>query len=93
MALQQSYIMVRAYLYSLEEILLSTKDLERYTGTYLCSKICIKQKNGKLYLVCVNKNIHIELYCVGRDSFKRRYEEQQTIHKLISDGDIKPSVW
>ena len=37
--------------------------------------------------------IHIELYCVGKDSFKRRYEEQQTIHKLISEGDMKPSVW
>lgn len=24
---------------------------------------------------------------------KRRFEEQQTIQKLISEGDIKPSVW
>ncbi len=48
---------------------------------------------GKLYLVRVNQNIHIELYCVGKDSFKRRCEEQQTIHKLISEGDRKPSVW
>ncbi len=27
------------------------------------------------------------------DSFKRRCEEQQTIYKLISEGNIKPSVW
>ena len=76
-----------------EEILLSPKDLEKYTGTYLPGKIHIEQKNGKLYLVRVNQNIHIELYCVGKDSFKRRYEEQQTVHKLISDSDMKPSVW
>ncbi len=76
-----------------EEILLSPKDLEKYTGTYLPGKIHIEQKNGKLYLVRVNQNIHIELYCVGKDSFKRRYEEQQTVHKLISDGDMKLSVW
>ena len=73
--------------------LLSPKDLEKYTGTYLPGKIHIKQKNGKLYLVRVNQNIHIELYCVGKDSFKRRYEEQQTAHKLIPDGDMEPSVW
>lgn len=76
-----------------EEILLSPKELEKYTGTYLPGKIHIQQKNGKLYLVRVNQNIHIELYCVGKDSFKRRYEEQQTVHKLISDDDMKPSVW
>lgn len=76
-----------------EEILLSPKELEKYTGTYLPGKIHIEQRNGKLYLVRVNQNIHIELYCVGEDSFKRRYEEQQTVHKLISDGDRKPSVW
>lgn len=33
------------------------------------------------------KNNHVELYCVGKDSFKRRCEEQQTIYKLISEGD------
>lgn len=75
------------------EIFLSPEELEKYTGTYLPGKIHIEQKNGKLYLVRVNQNIHIELYCVGKDSFKRRFEEQQTIHKLISEGDIKPSVW
>lgn len=76
-----------------EEILLSPEDLEKYTGTYLPGKIHIEQKDGKLYLVRVNQNIHIELYCVGKDSFKRRYEEQQTVHKLISDGDSEPTVW
>ena len=76
-----------------KEIMLSPKDLEKYTGTYLSGKIHIEQKNGKLYLVRVNQNIHIELYCVGKDSFKRRYEEQQTVHKLIQDGSAKPSVW
>lgn len=76
-----------------KEVLLSPKDLEKYTGTYLPGKIHIEQKNGKLYLVRVNQNIHIELYCVDKDSFKRRYEEQQTVHKLIQDGSAKPSVW
>lgn len=79
--------------YRPEEIILSPEELEKYTGTYLPGKIHIEQKNGKLYLVRVNQNIHIELYCVDKDSFKRRFEEQQTIHKLISEGDMKPSVW
>lgn len=79
--------------YRPEEIFLSPEELEKYTGTYLPGKIHIEQKNGKLYLVRVNQNIHIELYCVDKDSFKRRYEEQQTIYKLISEGDRKPSVW
>ncbi len=76
-----------------EEIFLPPEELEKYTGTYLPGKIHIEQKDGKLYLVRVNQNIHIELYCVGKDSFKRRWEEQPTIHKLISEGDEKPSVW
>lgn len=76
-----------------EEIVLSPEDLEKYTGTYLPGKIHMEQKNGKLYLVRVNQNIHIELYCVGSDSFKRRYEEQQGVHRLIADGGGKPSVW
>ena len=75
------------------QFFLSPEELEKYTGTYLPGKIHIEQKNGKLYLVRVNQNIHIELYCVGKDSFKRRCEEQQTIYKLISEGNIKPSVW
>lgn len=69
------------------------EQLEKYKRTYLFGKIHIEQKNGKLYLVRVNQNIHIELYCVGKDSFKRRWEEQQTIHKLVSEGDTKLSVW
>ncbi len=76
-----------------EEIMVSSEELQKYTGTYLPGKIHIEQKNGKLYLVRVNQNIHIELYCVGKDSFKRRYEEQQTVHKLIPDGAINPCVW
>ena len=76
-----------------EEIMLPPDELQKYTGIYLPGKINIEQKNGKLYLVRVNQNIHIELYCVGKDSFKRRYEEQQTVHKLIPDGAAKPSVW
>ena len=79
--------------YRPEEIFLWPEELEKYTGTYLPGKIHIEQKNGKLYLVRVNQNIHIELYCVGRDSFKRRWEEQQTTHKLISGNEVKPSVW
>ncbi len=79
--------------YREEEIFLTPEELEKYTGTYLPGKIHIEQKNGKLYLVRVNQNIHIELYCVGKDSFKRRWEEQQTVHRLISGGDTKPSVW
>ena len=79
--------------YRPEEMILPPEALEKYTGTYLPGKIHIEQKNGKLYLVRVNQNIHIELYCVGKDCFKRRYEEQQTIHKFISEGDLKPSVW
>lgn len=76
-----------------EEIFLPPEELEKYTGTYLPGKIHIEQKNGKLYLVRVNQNIHIELYCVGKDCFKRRWEEQQTVHKLLSEGDSNPSVW
>lgn len=43
--------------------------------------------------VRVNQNIHIEVYCVGKNCFKRRYEEQQTVHNLLQDGAVKPSVW
>ncbi len=76
-----------------DEIVLSPTELEQYTGTYLPGKIQIEQKNGKLYLVRVNQNIHIEVYCVERHCFKRRYEEQQTAHNLLQDGAVKPSVW
>lgn len=76
-----------------EEITLLPFELEQYTGTYLSGKIQIEQKNGKLYLVRINQNIHIELYCVGKNCFKRRYEEQETVHNLLQNGDVKPSVW
>ncbi len=76
-----------------EGILLPPEELQKYTGTYLPGKIHIVQKDGKLYLVRVNQDIHIRLYCVGKDSFKRWYEEQQLVHKLIPDGSTKPSVW
>ena len=76
-----------------DEIVLSPAELDQYTGTYLPGKIQIEQKNGKLYLVRINQNIHIEVYCVRKHCFKRRYEEQQTVHNLLQDGAEKPSVW
>ncbi len=75
------------------EISLTSAQLQRYTGTYLPGKIQIEQKNGKLYLVRINQNIHIELYCVGKHRFKRYYEEQQGVHTLLSEDDQEPSVW
>ena len=76
-----------------DEVVLSPAELERYVGTYLPGKIQIEQKNGKLYLVRVNQNIHIEVYCVEKNCFKRRYEEQQTVHNLLPEGAATPSVW
>lgn len=76
-----------------EEVFVSLETLETYTGTYLSGKIHIETKDGKLYLVRVNQNIHIELYCVGNNLFMRRYEEQQEPHNLIKEGNIRPSVW
>lgn len=77
----------------LEEIYLPPEELEKYVGTYLPGKIQIEQKNGKLYLVRVNQDIHVELYCVGRHQFKRRYEEQEYIHTLLPEENTEPSVW
>lgn len=76
-----------------EEVFVSKETLETYTGTYLPGKIHIEIKDGKLYLVRVNQNIHIELYCVGSNLFMRRYEEQQEPHNLFKEGAIKPSIW
>ena len=76
-----------------EETFVSLETLEIYSGTYLPGKIHIEVKGGKLYLVRVNQNIHIELYCVGNNLFMRRYEEQQEPHNLFKEGAIKPSVW
>lgn len=75
------------------EIVLSPAELEQYTGTYLPGKIQIEQKNGKLYLVRVNQNIHTEVYCVGKHCFKWRYKEQEAVHNLRQAGSEKPSVW
>lgn len=76
-----------------EEIPLTPEELQQYVGTYLPGKIQIELRDGKLYLVRVNQNIHIELYCVGKHQFKRRCEEQQQIHTLLSEGEHEPSVW
>lgn len=75
------------------EVPLPPEALQRYTGTYLPGKIQIEEKNGKLYLVRVNQNIHIELYCVGEHSLMRRHEEQSVPHRLLQDGAANPSVW
>ena len=50
-------------------------------------------KDGKLYLVRVNQNIHIELYCIGPHAFIRRHEEQRHTHNLLPEGAEKPTVW
>lgn len=76
-----------------DEVPVSEEDLQKFTGTYLPGKIHIEVKNGKLYLVRVNQNIHIELYCVGPNTFMRRYEEQGNPHKLLPEGADKPAVW
>ena len=76
-----------------KEILLPPEELREYAGTYLPGKIWIEEKKGKLYLVRVNQNIHIELYCVGTHRFKRRWEEQQAAHQLLAEGAAAPSVW
>ena len=76
-----------------KELFIPPDELEQYTGTYLPGKIHIEEKSGKLYLVRVNQNIHIELYCVGTHQFMRWYEEQEKPHELIPKGDTIPSVW
>ena len=76
-----------------DEVPVSAEDLQRFTGTYLPGKIHIEVKSGKLYLVRVNQNIHIELYCVAPNTFMRRYEEQSNPHKLLPEGADKPAVW
>ena len=69
------------------------EELRKFTGTYLPGKIQIEMKNGKLYLVRVNQNIHIELYCIGPNTFIRRHEEQSYTHDLLPEGAEKPTVW
>ena len=53
----------------------------------------IEVKDGKLYLVRVNQNIHIELYCIGPNTFIRRHEEQSYTHNQLPEGAEKPTVW
>ncbi|MCR4884021.1 MAG: beta-lactamase family protein [Clostridiales bacterium] len=75
------------------EVPVSEEDLRKYVGSYLPGKIHIEAKNGKLYLVRVNQNIHIELYCIGPNTFVRRHEEQSYTHNLLPEGSEKPVVW
>lgn len=79
--------------YKLAEIPVSVESLKQYTGTYLSGKIHMEVKNNKLYIVRVNQNIHIELCCIGQNSFIRKYEEQQQPHILLSENDLTPSIW
>lgn len=76
-----------------EELAVTEEELQKFTGTYLPGKIHIEVKNGKLYLVRVNQNIHIELYCIGPNTFVRRHEEQSYTHNLLPEGSEKPVVW
>ena len=76
-----------------DEVPVSEEDLRKFTGTYLPGKIRIELKDGKLYLVRVNQNIHIELYCIGPNTFIRRHEEQSYTHNLLPEGTEKPAVW
>ena len=76
-----------------DEIPVPEEDLRKFTGTYLPGKIQMEMKDGKLYLVRVNQNIHIELYCIGPNTFIRRHEEQSYTHNLLPEGAEKPTVW
>ncbi len=75
------------------EIPVSEEDLRKFAGSYLPGKIQMEVKNRKLYLVRVNQNIHIELYCIGPHTFVRRHEEQSYTHNLLPEGSEKPAVW
>ena len=75
------------------EVPVSEEDLRKFAGSYLPGKIRIEVKNGKLYLVRVNQNIHIELYCIDSNTFVRRHEEQSYTHNLLPEGSEKPVVW
>ena len=76
-----------------DEVPVSEEELRKFTGTYLPGKIRIELKDGKLFLVRVNQNIHIELYCIGPNTFIRRHEEQSYTHNLLPEGSEKPAVW
>ena len=75
------------------EIPLSEKQLHCFAGTYLPGKVWIEVRDDKLYLVRVNQNIHIELYCTGPDTFVRRWEESAAPYVLRAPGEETPSVW
>ncbi len=76
-----------------DEVPVTEDELRKFTGTYLPGKIHIEVKDGKLYLVRVNQNIHIELYCIGPNTFIRRHEEQSYTHNLLPGDAEKPVVW
>ena len=76
-----------------DEVPVSEEKLRKFTGTYLPGKIHMEVKSGKLYLVRVNQNIHIELYCIGPNTFIRRHEEQSYTHNLLPEDAEKPAVW
>ena len=76
-----------------DDVPVSEENLRKFTGTYLPGKIHMEVKNGKLYLVRVNQNIHIELYCISPNTFIRRHEEQSYTHNLLPEGAEKPAVW
>ena len=76
-----------------EEVPVSEEELRKFTGTYLPGKIHIDVKDGKLYLVRVNQNIHIELYCIGPNIYIRRHEEQNYTHNLLPEDAEKPVIW
>lgn len=77
----------------LDEYPVPITELQNYCGTYLPGKIQMEVKNGKLYLIRANWDIHIEFYCVGHNAFMRRFEEQQEPRVLLSEGALKPSIW
>ena len=76
-----------------EEVRVDEKFLQRFSGTYLPGKISMEIKNGKLYLVRENQNIHIELYYTGNNTFIRRFEEQNSPYVLLEEGKTRPSIW
>ncbi len=76
-----------------DEVPVSEEEMQKFIGTYLPGKIHIEMHSGKLYLVRVNQNIHIELYCIGPNTFIRRYEEQGNPYMLLDNGADRPAVW
>lgn len=72
-----------------EEISLPEEELERFSGTYLPGKIHVRVRDGRLFLVRMNQNIHIELCCVGPGLFKRRWEESGVLLR----GEGTPTAW